>query len=152
MSSRYNAADIEVLSGLDPVKRRPGMYTDTARPNHLAQEVIDNSVDEAMAGYAKSVGVPAARLSVIVSGALMVVGSLSIILGVWGDLGSLLILVAVAPIAFLMHRFWTADGEARMNEQIQFNKTLSLAGGALALFALFALVPELGLTVTGPLF
>lgn len=57
MSSRYNAADIEVLSGLDPVKRRPGMYTDTARPNHLAQEVIDNSVDEALAGHAKSIDV-----------------------------------------------------------------------------------------------
>jgi topoisomerase-4 subunit B len=57
MSSRYNAADIEVLSGLDPVKRRPGMYTDTARPNHLAQEVIDNSVDEALAGHAKSIEV-----------------------------------------------------------------------------------------------
>ncbi|GAB3732127.1 DNA topoisomerase IV subunit B [Luteimonas pelagia] len=53
MNTRYNAADIEVLSGLDPVKRRPGMYTDTARPNHLAQEVIDNSVDEALAGHAK---------------------------------------------------------------------------------------------------
>jgi topoisomerase-4 subunit B len=57
MSSRYNAADIEVLSGLDPVKRRPGMYTDTARPNHLAQEVIDNAVDEALAGHAGSVDV-----------------------------------------------------------------------------------------------
>ncbi|WP_115572855.1 DNA topoisomerase IV subunit B [Xanthomonas campestris] len=57
MNTRYNAADIEVLSGLDPVKRRPGMYTDTARPNHLAQEVIDNSVDEALAGHAKQVEV-----------------------------------------------------------------------------------------------
>jgi len=57
MSSRYNAADIEVLSGLEPVKRRPGMYTDTTRPNHLAQEVIDNSVDEALAGHAKTVEV-----------------------------------------------------------------------------------------------
>ena len=57
MSSRYNAADIEVLSGLEPVKRRPGMYTDTSRPNHLAQEVIDNSVDEALAGHAKTVEV-----------------------------------------------------------------------------------------------
>ncbi|ANB17677.1 DNA topoisomerase IV subunit B [Dokdonella koreensis] len=57
MSSRYNAADIEVLSGLDPVKRRPGMYTDTARPNHLAQEVIDNSVDEALAGHARTIEV-----------------------------------------------------------------------------------------------
>ncbi len=50
--SSYNAEDIEVLSGLEPVRRRPGMYTDTSRPNHLAQEVIDNSVDEALAGHA----------------------------------------------------------------------------------------------------
>jgi topoisomerase-4 subunit B len=57
MSSRYNAADIEVLSGLEPVKRRPGMYTDTSRPNHLAQEVIDNSVDEALSGHASAVDV-----------------------------------------------------------------------------------------------
>ena len=57
MSTRYNSADIEVLSGLDPVKRRPGMYTDTARPNHLAQEVIDNSVDEALAGFATQIDV-----------------------------------------------------------------------------------------------
>ncbi|NLB99804.1 MAG: DNA topoisomerase IV subunit B [Pseudomonas formosensis] len=55
--SSYNADDIEVLSGLDPVRRRPGMYTDTTRPNHLAQEVIDNSVDEALAGHARSVTV-----------------------------------------------------------------------------------------------
>lgn len=55
--SSYNADDIEVLSGLDPVRRRPGMYTDTTRPNHLAQEVIDNSVDEALAGHARVVSV-----------------------------------------------------------------------------------------------
>ncbi|MGM0564766.1 MAG: DNA topoisomerase IV subunit B [Pseudomonadota bacterium] len=55
--AEYNASDIEVLSGLDPVKKRPGMYTDTSRPNHLAQEVIDNSVDEAMAGHAKKIEV-----------------------------------------------------------------------------------------------
>lgn len=57
MNTRYDAADIEVLSGLDPVKRRPGMYTDTSRPNHLAQEVIDNSVDEALAGHARRIEV-----------------------------------------------------------------------------------------------
>ena len=51
MSKSYTADAIEVLSGLEPVKKRPGMYTDTTRPNHLAQEVIDNSVDEALAGY-----------------------------------------------------------------------------------------------------
>ncbi|OYV23377.1 MAG: topoisomerase IV subunit B, partial [Methylococcaceae bacterium NSO1] len=45
MSNEYNAAAIEVLSGLEPVRKRPGMYTDTTRPNHLVQEVVDNSVD-----------------------------------------------------------------------------------------------------------
>jgi topoisomerase-4 subunit B len=57
MSGSYDASDIEVLSGLEPVRKRPGMYTDTSRPNHLAQEVIDNSVDEAVAGFAKSIEV-----------------------------------------------------------------------------------------------
>ena len=59
MSETYDAASIEVLAGLDPVRKRPGMYTDTTRPNHLAQEVVDNSVDEAIAGQAN-------RLSVVV--------------------------------------------------------------------------------------
>jgi len=53
MSSQYQAKDIEVLSGLEPVQRRPGMYTDTTRPNHLVQEVVDNSVDEALANHCK---------------------------------------------------------------------------------------------------
>ena len=57
MSKRYDAADIEVLSGLEPVRRRPGMYTDTSRPNHLAHEVVDNSVDEALAGHCKKIDV-----------------------------------------------------------------------------------------------
>ena len=57
MSNSYDAASIEVLSGLEPVKKRPGMYTQTERPNHLAQEVIDNSVDEAIAGFASKVDV-----------------------------------------------------------------------------------------------
>jgi len=56
-ANHYTAESIEVLSGLEPVRRRPGMYTDTQRPNHLAQEAIDNSVDEAIAGFAKSLEV-----------------------------------------------------------------------------------------------
>jgi len=55
MASNYDSASIEVLTGLDPVRKRPGMYTDTTRPNHLAQEVIDNSVDEAIGGHAKQI-------------------------------------------------------------------------------------------------
>ena len=57
MVSRYDAADIEVLTGLEPVRKRPGMYTDTTRPNHLAQEVVDNSVDEALSGHANCIEV-----------------------------------------------------------------------------------------------
>jgi len=57
MAKRYDAADIEVLSGLEPVRRRPGMYTDTTRPNHLAHEVVDNSVDEALEGHCKRIDV-----------------------------------------------------------------------------------------------
>ena len=55
--TQYNADAIEVLTGLEPVRKRPGMYTDTVRPNHLAQEVIDNSVDEALAGHANQIDV-----------------------------------------------------------------------------------------------
>ena len=57
MADTYDASSIEVLSGLDPVRKRPGMYTDTSRPNHLIQEVVDNSVDEALAGYARNIEV-----------------------------------------------------------------------------------------------
>ncbi len=67
MASSYTASDIEVLSGLDPVRRRPGMYTDTTRPNHLAHEVIDNSVDEALAGHCENI-----RVSVYKDGSLEV--------------------------------------------------------------------------------
>lgn len=57
MGNEYNAAAIEVLTGLEPVRKRPGMYTDTTRPNHLVQEVVDNSVDEALAGHAQTIAV-----------------------------------------------------------------------------------------------
>jgi topoisomerase-4 subunit B len=67
MASSYTASDIEVLSGLDPVRRRPGMYTDTTRPNHLAHEVIDNSVDEALAGHCENI-----RVTVFKDGSLQV--------------------------------------------------------------------------------
>ena len=67
MTSSYDAASIEVLSGLEPVRKRPGMFTDTARPNHLAQEVIDNSVDEALAGHATEI-----RITVFDDGSLQV--------------------------------------------------------------------------------
>jgi topoisomerase-4 subunit B len=57
MTQNYTAQDIEVLSGLEPVRRRPGMYTDTSRPNHLVHEVVDNSVDEALSGHCSRISV-----------------------------------------------------------------------------------------------
>ena len=59
MNKDYSAESIQVLSGLEPVRRRPGMYTDTTHPNHLVQEVVDNSVDEALAGFARNIDVTA---------------------------------------------------------------------------------------------
>jgi len=61
LSNSYEASDIEVLTGLEPVRKRPGMYTDTTRPNHLIQEVVDNSVDEAIAGHASKIDVLLAK-------------------------------------------------------------------------------------------
>src|SRR6187401_1683853 len=57
MAQSYTASDIEVLKGLEPVRRRPGMYTDTRSPNHLVHEVVDNSVDEALSGHCKTIAV-----------------------------------------------------------------------------------------------
>ena len=57
MAQSYTASDIEVLKGLEPVRRRPGMYTDTRNPNHLVHEVVDNSVDEALSGHCEHIDV-----------------------------------------------------------------------------------------------
>jgi uncharacterized membrane protein YphA (DoxX/SURF4 family) len=81
----------------------------------------------------------------------MLLGALSVLLGVWGDLGALLLLVFLLPTAFLMHAFWReSDPAAKQTEMIQFNKDVALAGAALAFFWVFSQDP--GLTVTGPLF
>jgi len=108
---------------------------------------------DAMTGFAQSKGVPAARLSVLGGGALLVLGGLSVLFGVWADLGALLLFVFLVPTAALMHAFWKeSDAQAKQMEMIQFNKDVALAGAALMLFALFAHVDDLGLTITGPLF
>ncbi|MFI2285068.1 DoxX family protein [Nocardia beijingensis] len=107
----------------------------------------------AMAGYAQSKGIPMAKAAVFGSGALFLLGGLSVLLGIWADLGSLLLVVALLPTALVMHRFWQAsDPQTRQGEMVHFNKDVALAGAALMLFAFFAHVDELGLTITGPLF
>lgn len=107
-----------------------------------------------MAGYAASRGVPAAVPATIGSGLLILVGGLSVLLGIWADLGALLLVVFLVPTAVLMHAFWKeSDAQARQMEMVQFQKDLALAGAALMLLALIALVgTDLGLTITGPLF
>lgn len=107
-----------------------------------------------MAGYAKSKGVPAAQAAVLLSGALLLVGALSVLLGIYPDVGFLALLLFLVPTAVLMHPFWKeTDAMAKQMEQIQFLKDLSLAGACLMLFALFAYVgDDIGFTLTGPLF
>lgn len=112
------------------------------------------SQTEAMAGYAKSRGVPSAKLATQLSGVLIIVGALMLLLGIWADLGALLLVVFLVPAAVLMHAFWKeTDPQAKQMEMIQFQKDMGLAGAALLIFALIVkLGPDLGLTITDPLF
>lgn len=106
-----------------------------------------------MAQYAAAKGLPLPQVSVLVSGVVLVAGALSVLLGMWADLGSLLLVAFLAPTAVLMHNFWTeSDPQTRQMEMVQFNKDIALAGAALMLFAFFAHTGGLGLTLTGPLF
>lgn len=108
----------------------------------------------AMAGYAESRGVPAARLAVLGSGVLLVLGGLSVLLGVWADLGAFLLFVFLLPTAVLMHSFWKeTEPQAQQMERVQFLKDMALAGAALMLLVLIARAgDDLGLTITGPAF
>lgn len=109
---------------------------------------------KAMAGYASSKGVPQAFAATFVSGLLIAAGGLMVLLGIWADLGALLLVIFLVPTALLMHPFWKeSDPQARQLEMIQFQKDIALAGAALMLFALISFAgDELGLTITGPLF
>lgn len=109
---------------------------------------------QALAGYAASKGVPAARVATLASGVVMLVGGLMVLLGIWADLGALLLVLFLLPTAVLMHGFWKeTDGQAKQQELIQFQKDVALAGAALLAFALVVkLGDDLGLTITGPLF
>jgi putative oxidoreductase len=98
--------------------------------------------------------VPAARIAVFAGGVLLGLGAISVLFGVWPDLGALLLVIFLVPTAVLMHSFWKeTDGQAKMTEQVQFFKDFGLAGAALMLFALFAhFGNDIGLMITGPLF
>lgn len=106
----------------------------------------------AMAGYAKSKRVPAAKAATILSGIVMIVGALLVATGYYGDLGALLLVAFLLPTAFLMHAYWKeTDPMAKMNEQISFNKDISLAGAALIIFYVYAKFGnDLGLVLGTP--
>lgn len=107
----------------------------------------------AMAEYVRSKGVPAPRAVVLGSGVLLLVAGLMVLLGVWGDLGALLLAVFLIPTAVVMHPFWTrSDPQARVNDMNHFLKDLSLAGGALILVGFYASDSAGLLSLTGPLF
>ena len=94
---------------------------------------------EAMTGYAKYKKLPAAKFGVLISGLLFLLGGIYIIAGYWVDLGALFLAITLILAAFIFHNFWKeTDATAKMNEQIAFNKDLSLAGASLILFALIA--------------
>lgn len=114
---------------------------------HIAQRKM-------MAGYAASKGVPAAEVFVVLTGVQLLVGAAMVALGVWPDLGALLLVAFLVPTALIMHPFWKeTDAMSRLTEQTQFLKDLSLAGAALALFALFAYAgADLDLVLVDPLF
>jgi putative oxidoreductase len=107
-----------------------------------------------MASYAASKGVPAAMPAVLAGGVLLVAGGIMVLLGIWADLGALLLVIFLIPTAVLMHGFWKeTDPQARMMETVQFSKDTALAGASLMLFAFFSYAGDnLGLTITGPLF
>ena len=108
----------------------------------------------AMAGYAESRGVRPGRPAVLVTGVQMGVGALLVLLGIWMDVGFILLALFLIPTAFLMHGFWTeSDPQGRQMEQIQFMKDLALGGAAIMLLAaVWMLDSDLGLTITDPLF
>ena len=108
---------------------------------------------EAMAGYATYKKVPAAKLSVVVSGLMILVGGLYIAFGVYADLGALLIAIFLIPTAFLMHAFWKeTDAAAKQNEMNNFFKNLSIAGAALIIFVLVGSGADFGPSITGAFF
>ena len=108
---------------------------------------------EAMTGYAQYKKVPLAKLAVIISGLMILLGGIYIAFGVYADLGALLIALFLIPAAFMMHAFWKeTDATAKQNESIGFFKDLALAGSALIIFALVATGTDFGPSITGAFF
>ena len=108
---------------------------------------------DATAGYAEMRNVPQHRMLTVVSGVLITAGGLGVILGIWTDLAALGLALYSLIVAFMVHHFWTDEGDMQQMEMTNFMKNLALAGGGLALFVLFATSGDaIGLTITGSVF
>lgn len=117
----------------------------------LASALGHLTQSKAMGAYAGTKGVPSPVLATQVSGVLILLGGISVLLGLWGDLGSLFLVIFLLPTALLMHSFWKeSEPMAKQMEMVQFNKDVALAGGALVLF--WAFLQDPGLTITQSLF
>lgn len=104
-----------------------------------------------MTEYAASAGVPSPASAIPVSGTVLLLGGFSVLLGIWGDLGGLLLVVFLLPTAFYMHAFWKVDDpQMAQQQQIHFFKNVTMAGGALMTTAWY--LCSSALSVTGPLF
>ena len=108
---------------------------------------------EAMTGYAQYKKVPAAKLSVIATGLMLIIGGLYVALGIYADLGALLLAIFLLLSAFKMHDFWTVtDAQAKQSEMTSFMKNLALAGASLIIFVLVGTGGEFGPTITERIF
>ena len=108
---------------------------------------------EAMTGYAQYKKVPAAKLSVIATGLMLIIGGLYVALGIYADLGALLLAIFLLLSAFKMHDFWTiSDEQAKQSEMTSFMKNLALAGASLIIFVLVGTGVEFGPTITEGIF
>lgn len=108
---------------------------------------------QAMTGYAQFKKVPAAKLSVIVTGLMLIIGGLYIALGVYADLGALLLAIFLVASAFMMHNFWTIqDEQAKQGETINFFKNLALAGAAIIIFVMVGSGVDFGPSITEGIF
>jgi uncharacterized membrane protein YphA (DoxX/SURF4 family) len=106
-----------------------------------------------MTGYAQYKKVPAAKASVWLSGAVILIGGVLIVLGVYADLGALLIALFSIVSAFMMHNFWTIDdATAKQGEMASFFKNLALGGAALMLFVLIGQGASIGASLGSPFF
>ncbi len=113
--------------------------------NHFSRQGVE---------YARGYGAPAPELMVPLSGVAIVAGGLSVALGIWADLGALVLAAFALSILPIMHAFWKEeDAQAQQTQMVQFVKNVSLAGGALVIFYVYnQLQGEAGLSITDPLF